>query len=146
MSTPITAEVSSASKKSVWAGRITSVLSILFLGMDAILHLMTPAPMAEAFARLGIPLDLSIGIGVIELACLAIYVIPRTAVLGAILWTGYLGGAIAIHMRARSSLVETVFPIILCLMVWAGVFFREERLRFIIPLRSRADVATGKVY
>lgn len=114
--------------------------------MDAILHLTTPAPVVEAFARLGIPLDLSVGIGAIELVCLAIYVIPRTAVLGAILWTGYLGGAIAIHLRSRSSLFEAVFPIIIGVMVWAGVFFREKRLNSIIPLRSTTDMAKGKEY
>ena len=101
-------------------------LSLLFLGMDAILHLTTPAPVVEAFARLGIPLDLSVGIGAIELVCVAIYVIPRTAVLGAILWTGYLGGAIAIHLRSRSSLFEAVFPVIIAVH-WSGPACSFER-------------------
>jgi DoxX-like family len=137
---PTITEVRSASKKVLWAGKIISTLSLLFLGLDAILHLATPAPVVEAFARLGIPLSLSAPIGAIELACVALYAIPRTAVLGAVLLTGYLGGAVAIHVRAGSSLFETIFPVIVATLVWTGVFFREERLRSIIPVRSRTVV------
>jgi DoxX-like family len=137
---PTITEVRSASKKVLWAGKIISTLSLLFLGLDAILHLATPAPVVEAFARLGIPLSLSAPIGAIELACVALYAIPRTAVLGAVLLTGYLGGAVAIHVRAGSSLLETIFPVIVATLVWTGVFFREERLRSIIPVRSRTVV------
>ena len=96
---------------------------------------MKPAPVVDAFARLGYPLSASIGIGLLLLICTAIYVTPRTSVLGAILLTGYLGGAVSTHVRAGSSLFETVFPVILGVLVWAGLFVRDVPLRKIISLR-----------
>ena len=116
-----------------YLGRILSTLTVLFLLFDAVLHLMKPAPVVTAFAQLGYPLDLAVGIGVLELVCLAIYVIPGTSVLGAILLTGYLGGAVASQLRVGHSFFETVFPIILGILVWGGLFFRDDRLRAVIP-------------
>lgn len=128
-----------ASKTMLWAGRIVSTLAVLFILFDAVLHLMKPAPVAVAFAQLGYPLDLAVGIGILELACLAIYVTPRTSLLGAILLTGYLGGAVASQLRVGHSFFETVFPIILGVLFWGGLFFRDGRLRAIIPLRSYTE-------
>ena len=124
------------SKTMLWAGRIVSALAVLFILFDAVLHLMKPAPVAVAFAQLGYPLDLAVGIGILELVCVAIYVIPRTSPLGAILLTGYLGGAVASQLRVGHSLFETVFPIILGVLFWGGLFFRDDRLRAIFPLRT----------
>jgi hypothetical protein len=89
----------------------------------------------EAFARLGYPLSTSVGIGVLLLVCTAIYVTPRTSILGAILLTGYLGGPVATHLRAGSSLFEMVFPVIAGVLIWAGIFVRDAALRELIPLR-----------
>lgn len=84
---------------------------------------MKPAPVAVAFAQLGYPLDLAVGIGILELACLAIYVTPRTSLLGAILLTGYLGGAVASQLRVGHSFFETVFPIIVGVPFWEDCSF-----------------------
>jgi DoxX-like family len=91
----------------------------------------------EAFNQLGYPVSLAPAIGILELACVVIYVIPRTAVLGAILLTGFLGGAVAIHVRVGDPLfTHTLFPIYVGVLVWGGLFLREARLRALIPLRS----------
>jgi hypothetical protein len=108
----------------------------LFFALDGIGHLMKPAPVVDAFARLGYPLSASVGIGLLLLICSAIYVTPRTSVLGAILLTGYLGGAVSTHVRAGSPLFETMFPVILGLLVWAGLFVRDAELRKVIPLHD----------
>jgi hypothetical protein len=122
--------------KTIWAGRIISAFAVLFLIFDSIIKVLNLAPAVEATTQLGYPASLVIGIGILELACLAVYVIPRTAALGAILLTGYLGGAIATQMRAGSPLFQVIFPLIVGALVWGGLFLREERLRALIPLRS----------
>jgi DoxX-like family len=96
-------------RKTLWAGRIVSAVAVLFLTMDGVTHLIKPAPVAEAFNRLGFPLSLSVELGIIELACVVVYVIPRTSILGAILLTGYLGGAVATHLRVLDPLFDTIF-------------------------------------
>jgi hypothetical protein len=126
-----------AVKTTIWAGRIISTFAVLFLIFDSVIKVLNLAPAVEATTQLGYPASLVIGIGVLELACLAVYVIPRTAVLGAILLTGYLGGAIATQVRADSSLFSVVFPVIIGALIWGGLFLREERLRALIPLRSQ---------
>src|ERR1700677_4636471 len=107
-------------KKTRWAGRILVALSVLFLLFDAAGHLIVPAAVVEAFNRLGYPLSLSPALAIVELVCLVAYVIPKTAILGAILLTGYLGGAVATHLRVRDPLFDTLFPIIFGVLVWAG--------------------------
>jgi DoxX-like protein len=124
-----------ASKGMLWSGRVLSGLMALMFVFDGLGHLMKPAPVVEAFARLGYPLSTSVGIGVLLLVCTAIYVTPRTSILGAILLTGYLGGAVATHLRAGSSLFEMIFPVIAGVLVWAGIFVRDAGLRELIPLR-----------
>src|ERR1700745_4203725 len=101
------------SKGMLWTGRILSGLMALLLVFDGVAHLMKPAPVVEAFARLGYPLSASVGIGALALICTAIYVTPKTSILGAILLTGYLGGAVSTHVRAGSSTFEILFPAIL---------------------------------
>lgn len=125
------------SKTMLWAGRILGTLAVVFLLFDAALHLMKPAPVVAAFAQLGYPLDLAVGIGILELVCVAIYVIPRTSLLGAILLTGYLGGAVASQLRVGHSFFETVFPIIIGALVWGGLFFRGGRLRAALGRKER---------
>jgi hypothetical protein len=121
-------------KKTLWVGRILVALSALFLLFDAAGHLMVPAAVVEAFNRLGYPISLSPALAIIELVCLVAYVIPRTAILGAILLTGYLGGAVASHLRVRDPLFDTLFPIIFGALVGAGLYLRDQRLRALIPI------------
>lgn len=125
-----------ASQKMVWAGRIISALTILFLLFDSIIKVLTLAPAVVATTQLGYVETLVFGIGVIELASLILYIIPQTSVLGTILLTGHLGGAVATHMRAGSDLFSVVFPIIIGLLLWGGLYLRDDRLRVLIPLRQ----------
>jgi hypothetical protein len=125
------------SKKGVWAGRILSGLVVLFLIPDGIIKFIKPAPVVETSAHLGLPLSLANTLGILLLVCTAIYVFPRTSVLGAILLTGYLGGAVATHLRVGDPLFSHIlFPTYLGVMLWLGLYFRDERLRALIPLRS----------
>lgn len=123
-------------KTSVWAGYVLSGLAIAFLIFDTVIKVLYMAPAVEATTQLGYPASLVVGIGVLELVCLAVYVFPRTAVLGAILMTGYLGGAIATNVRAETPLFNIVFPVIVGVLLWSGLFLREPRLRALVPLRS----------
>jgi len=131
----LNAPIANASKGMLWTGRVLSGLIALLFVFDGVGHLMKPAPVVEAFARLGYPLSASVGIGVLALVCTAIYVIPRTSIFGAILMTGYLGGAVSTHVRAGSTLFETIFPVILGTLMWAGIYVRDAQLRKLIPLR-----------
>jgi hypothetical protein len=118
------------SKKTRWAGRILSGLAILFLTWDGVIKLLTLPVVAESFVRLGYPASVSIGIGILELVCVAIYVVPRTSLLGAVLLTGYLGGAIATHVRVQDPLVTHVlFPIYIAALIWGGLVLRDARVR-----------------
>jgi hypothetical protein len=125
------------SKKRLWAGPIISALAVLFLLFDGIIKLFTIDPVVESFAQLGYPVSLALGIGILELVCVVVYVIPRTSILGAILLTGYLGGAVATHLRIGSPFfTHTFFPIYIGLLIWGGLFLRDERLRTLLPWRS----------
>jgi len=129
--------MTAGSKKRLWAGRIMSAVAILFLIFDSVIHLMVITPVVEAFAKLEYPVSLSRGLGILELVCLVVYVIPRTSVLGAILLTGYLGGAIATQVRIGSPLFSTtLFPVYVGLLIWGGLWLRDNRLRGLIPLRD----------
>jgi hypothetical protein len=125
-----------AAKTTIWIGRILSTLAVLFLIFDSMIKVLNTAPAVEATTQLGYAANLVVGIGVLELACLMIYLIPRVAVLGAILLTGYLGGAIATQVRAGAPLFSIIFPIIGGALVWGGLYLREDRLRALLPLRG----------
>ena len=129
-------QTNSAPKKLLWAGWIISALAVLFLAFDAIIKIIQHPEAMNATAQLGYAENLVFGIGLLELVCLAIYVIPPTTVLGAILLTGYLGGAVATHVRAGSDPFSVIFPIIIGLLLWGGLYWRNERLRALIPLQS----------
>ena len=124
--------VSSASRKRIWAGRILSFLPALFLILDAVMKLVKPAFVVEATVKLGYPERVIVGLGVVLLACTLIYLIPRTAVLGAILLTGYLGGAVATHVRAGQGWFEILFPVVLGILLWGGLVLRDDRVRTLI--------------
>jgi hypothetical protein len=104
-----------------------SGLAILFLLFDGGIKLAMPAPVAQSFAKLGYPVSLAPGIGILELVCTLVYLIPRSAV---------LGGAITSHLRVGDPwFTHTLFPIYIGLLVWGGLFLREDRLRVLIPMR-----------
>ncbi len=133
------------SKKMIWAGRILSGIVILFIVMDGIMHMTKGAPVVDAFARLGWPIGLAVLLAVVELVCVAVYAYPRTSVFGAILLTGYLGGAVATHLRVGSSLFgETLFPVYIGILMWGGLYGREARLRELIPF-SKSMAARAAV-
>ncbi len=128
------AQTAPVSKKRLWAGRILSALPVLMLLFSGVMKLMKPAPVVQGFAHFGYPDSFALCIGILELACTVVYVIPRTSVLGAILLTGYLGGATATHVRIGEALF--IIPVILGVLVWGGLFLRDDRLRALIPLRT----------
>lgn len=114
-----------------------SGLAVAFLIVDAGFKLLRPPMAIEANAELGYPASVVLPIGLIEVACLAIYLLPRTSVLGAVLWTGYLGGAIATHVRVGNQLFSHIlFPIYVALLIWGGIWLRDEKLRAVFPLRA----------
>jgi hypothetical protein len=123
------------SKNMLWAGRIMSALPVLVLLFSAVMKLMKPASVVEGFARLGYSESLALTLAVIEIICTVVYVIPRTCILGAILLTGYLGGATATHVRIGDPFFA---PIVLGVLVWGGLFLRDQRLRALIPLRRKS--------
>ena len=123
-----------SSKASLWAGRILSTLAVLFFVMDGLMKLFKPAFVVAATLQLGYPESMIVGIGATLLLCTLLYVIPRTAVLGAILVTGYLGGAVASNVRAGTHLFNIAFPVIMACLVWAGLWLRDRNVRSLLPL------------
>lgn len=126
------------SKFMLWAGRIITGVVILFMTFDTGVKLIEMDIVRETMLQLGYPLRLASGfeIGVIEAICLVLYVIPRTSVLGAILLTAVMGGAIASHLRVGSPLpTHTLFGVYLGILIWAGIYLRNPRLRELIPVQ-----------
>jgi hypothetical protein len=120
----------------VWVGRVLSGIAVLFLVFDSVIKVIKLPPAVEGTMKLGYPETAVIGIGIVELVCLAMYVVPQTSVLGAVLLTGYLGGAIATHVRVGSSLFShTLFPIYVAALIWEGLLLRDELLRTLVPYR-----------
>ncbi|MGH9788916.1 MAG: DoxX family protein [Candidatus Acidiferrales bacterium] len=124
------------SKKALWAGRILSALPVLMLLFSATGKFLKPPEVVEGFVRLGYPESLALSLGILELACTAVYLIPRTSILGAILLTGYLGGATATHVRVGDPFSLFIIPVVLGALVWGGLFLRDLRLHALIPLRT----------
>ena len=125
------------STKTLWAGRILSALPALFLLVDAIMKLVKPAPVVEATVALGYPESVILPLGIVLLICTVLYLIPRTAVLGAILLTGYLGGAVATQVRIGSGAFPLVSPVILGTLLWGGLYLRDARLRSLVWVARR---------
>lgn len=124
------------SKTALWTGRILSGVSVLFLLFDSAIKLIQAAPVLEGMPRLGWPASLAVPLGTILLICVILYVIPRTSVLGAILLTGYLGGAVATHTRIGDPLFSHILsPVYMGIFIWGGLYFRDARVRALIPVR-----------
>jgi DoxX-like family len=119
--------------RSRWIGWIVTAIPVLFLIFDASIKLAHIQPVTDAFARLGIPDHLAVTIGTLELICLAVYLLPRTAVIGAVLLTGFLGGAIMIHVRIADPLFSHIlFPAYIGALLWIGLYMRDLRLRALL--------------
>ena len=121
------------SKKMLWTGRVLSALPVLMLLFSAAMKLAKPPAVLQGFLHFGYPESLLLGLAVVEIACAVVYAIPRTSVLGAILVTGYLGGATATHVRVGEAFF---IPVLLGVLAWAGLFLRDSRLRALLPLRK----------
>lgn len=122
------------SMKQLWTGRILSGTIALLLTLDGVMKLFKPAPVIEATLRLGYPESSIVGIGLALLGCVALYLVPRTAALGAVFITGYLGGAVATHVRVGGGWFEILFPIVIAALVWGGLWLRDHRLQRELPL------------
>jgi hypothetical protein len=125
-----------ASGPMVWIGWIMSGIVVLFLLFDGITKLIMIDPVVDATIRIGFPLDVIRPLGIVCLACAILYAIPRTSILGAILLTGFLGGAVASKVRLEDPLFSQVlFGVYVGVLAWAGLYLRDGRLRSLIPLR-----------
>jgi hypothetical protein len=122
-----------SSKVLIWTGRIISALPVAMLLMSATMKFLKPPEVIKGFADLGYPESLAFGLGVTEVICTTLYIIPMTSVLGAILLTGYLGGAISAHARVGDNFAIVV---VLGVLVWLGLFLRDGRIRALIPFKK----------
>jgi len=118
--------------KAAWAGRVLSALAVVFLAFDGGIKLMRVPAVLDATVQLGLPLGSIVPVGLTLLVCTLIYAIPRTSVVGSVLLTGYLGGAVATHVRVGDPVFEICFPAIIAALLWGGLFARDARLRALI--------------
>jgi hypothetical protein len=134
---PSYAHPSDVSNGTRWAGRILSGIAVLFLLFDSSIKLLNLSVVADSMNQLGYPVRLAPVIGAIELVCLIVYVVPRTSILGAILLTGYLGGAISTHLRVGDPLFSHVlFPLYVAALIWGGLYLRDRRVRTLLPFET----------
>jgi len=128
---------SSISKGALWTGRVLSGLGFLFMLFDAVGKLLRPPAVVKGTLELGYPVSVIFGLGIVLVVCLVLYAIPRTAVLGALLFTGYLGGAVATHVRVGNPVFSHIlFPVYVAVFLWLGLWLRDLRLRAVLPLRA----------
>ena len=127
------------SRTVIWTGRTLCWLAVLFLLFDSTAKLLQVQPVVHGTLQLGYPRDIVFTLGAILLACVAAYVIPRTSVLGALLLTGYLGGAVATHVRVENPLFShALFPTYIAALLWGGLILRDARLRAFLPIRRES--------
>ena len=122
------------SSGTIWTGRIVSFLPALFLLVDAIMKFIKPAVVVDTTVQLGYRESVIVPLGVVLLVSTILYLIPRTSVLGAILLTGYLGGAVATHVRVGGGVGPIIFPVVMGVLIWAGLYLRDNRVRVLLPL------------
>lgn len=126
-----------AKTKTLWAGYILSAIPVLFLLMDSVGKFIKPEPVVTGTVELGYSESVILPLGIVLLACTVLYAIPQTAILGAVLLTGYLGGAVATHVRVGNpTFTHVLFPVYLGVFIWLGLYLRYERVRGLLPLRS----------
>jgi hypothetical protein len=138
LTTMTSAETTAYSQKRLWIGRVLTWLSGAFLIFDGGMKLLKPPVVVQATVQMGYPESTIVGIGVALLACTLLYLIPRTSILGAVLLTGYLGGAVASNVRAEQPLFNIVFPVGFACLAWGGLWLRETRLVRLLPLKDKA--------
>jgi DoxX-like family len=131
------------SRKAIWAGRVLTVLTALFMLLDGVMKIVKPPQVLEANARLAYPIGTLSGIGIALIACTLVYLIPRTAIPGAILLTGYLGGAVASNVRAGSGWFETIFPMLFAALIWVGLILQNRRLGTLLLGKETASVTNN---
>ena len=131
----VTSSVAAGSRSLVWTGRVLSSLAILFLLVDGVTKIIKLEPVMEVSAKLDVPAETIPGLGVTLVACTLIYAFPPTALVGAILLTGYLGGAVWTHVRVSGEIFPIVFPFLVAALVWGGLYLRDPDLRRLIPRR-----------
>ena len=124
-------------RKLVRAGQVMSTVVVMFMVFDAVIHVTKIQPVVDAFAQLGYPLNVATPLGVLELACTALYVIPATSALGGILLSAYFGGAIATQVRVAAPIFPVLFPAILGALMWGGLWLRNPRVRILLPSLAR---------
>ena len=129
-------DATAPSRKAIWTGWILGAIPVLLMAMSSVMKFSRSAQLLESWRQFGYPEGTLIAIAAAELACAVLYAVPRTAVLGAILVTGFLGGATATHIRVGQT--AFVAPVVLGVLAWAGLFLREPRLRALLPLRRDA--------
>lgn len=132
--------LNSNSRTAHWTGWGISVLCALFLLFDSITKILKTVQTVQGSIQIGWPEDTIRAIGFVLLVCTVLFVIPRTSILGAILLTGYLGGATAIMVRAQTPGHPFLFPVFFGILLWAGVFFRDKKLRSFIPFRKKDNI------
>jgi len=126
-------QTASASKSKLWTGRILSALTVVFLLFDGVMKLIKSPEVVKGTVELGYPESTIVGIGIVLLVCTALYVIPRTSILGAVLLTGYLGGAVASNVRVGNPLFSHVlFPVYFAALMWGALYLRDVRVRSLI--------------
>jgi hypothetical protein len=129
-----------SSRRAQWAGRVLSGVAVLFLTFDAVAKLLRLQPVIEGSQQLGYSPDIVFTLGVLLLSCVAVYIVPRTSLLGAMLLTGYLGGAVATHVRVGNPLfTHILFPTYVAALIWGGLMLRDARLQLFLPWRDRRD-------
>ena len=133
---PVSSCAVEPSRRARWTGRILTGLVVAFLAFDLTIKLLQLPFAVKATAELGFPDGTLLALGLIQLACLILYLVPRTAVLGAVLWTGYLGGAIATHLRMHGPAFNFVFPVLVAAMLWGSLRLRDGRLRGVFTPRA----------
>jgi DoxX-like protein len=131
---PSDTQTATASRKKLWAGRVISAIPVLLLLFSGVMKLTKAPSVMQGFAGYGYPESLIVVIGLLEIACTVVYAIPRTSMIGAILLTGYLGGATATNVRVGNP--AFIMTTILGVLAWLGLFLRDDRLRALIPLRK----------
>lgn len=136
---PQAAGARSLSRKALWTGRTLSGLALAFLALDAGMKLLRAPAAVQGTVQLGYPESVLVGLGVVQVVCWILYAVPRTAVLGAVLWTGYLGGAVATHVRLGNPLLTHVlFPVYVAALLWGGLWLRDGRVRGMLARRREA--------
>jgi hypothetical protein len=134
---PVRSTESLISNKRLWAGRMMSGLPTLFLLVDGGMKLYKPRAVVEATLQMGYPESAIVGLGVALLLSTLLYLLPRTAILGAILLTGYLGGAVASQVRVSAMSFNIIFPVLIGALLWGGLWLRDRRLQALVPLRAQ---------